>query len=80
MQDPNTSIVYIPRLGEVHEPCMIEECMYMYVYTPEFYLTGPLPLCKLQGCNRPSYMDPEGKVHDFCGRVHARLYEQQNGY
>ena len=34
-----------------------------------------LPTCKLSGCNRPCFKEPNGHVHDFCGRTHAREYQ-----
>ena len=36
-------------------------------------------VCKLPGCNLPRYVEPGGKMHDFCGITHAWLYEQKYG-
>ena len=33
--------------------------------------------CKLQGCIRLKYVEPGGRVHDFCGRTHANQYAMQ---
>jgi len=33
--------------------------------------------CKLQGCTMPKYVEPGGRVHDFCGRYHAQEYAKQ---
>ena len=34
---------------------------------------GP-PECKMPGCNQPCYVEDNGRVHDFCGKTHAREY------
>ena len=34
---------------------------------------GP-PECKMPGCNQPCYVENDGRVHEFCGRSHAREY------
>jgi len=28
-------------------------------------------MCKFPGCDKPCYVEPNGKVHDYCGRTHA---------
>jgi len=28
-------------------------------------------MCKLAGCNKRVYVEPSGKVHEFCRRQHA---------
>ena len=28
-------------------------------------------MCGLPGCTRPCFIEPDGRVHDFCGRTHA---------
>jgi hypothetical protein len=30
-----------------------------------------LPQCKLPGCSKSCYIEPNGHVHDFCCRTHA---------
>ena len=32
------------------------------------------PLCIYDGCSQPSFIDTSGRVHDYCGRTHARLH------
>ena len=33
--------------------------------------------CILQGCTKHKYVEPSGRVHDFCGRTHSREYAKQ---
>lgn len=36
------------------------------------------PVCRLDGCSRPRFEEPAtGRIHDFCGRSHARAFEEQ---
>ena len=30
--------------------------------------------CKLPGCNRRRFQEPDGKTHEFCGRTHVQEY------
>ena len=38
------------------------------------YLYQFFSLFELAGCNKPVYVEPSGKVHDFCGRRHAAAF------
>ena len=45
--------------------------------TPRYLPHTPIPIhtiCKLPGCQRPCYVEFDGRVHDFCGRTHAQQY------
>ena len=35
---------------------------------------GGGPHCKFPGCVKPCYREPNGRVHEFCGRTHAQQY------
>ena len=37
---------------------------------------GVVPTCKLPGCSKPCYVEKGGRVHDFCGKNHAALYQK----
>ena len=32
--------------------------------------------CIYPGCTRPVCVESDGKTHQFCGRTHARMYQQ----
>mmetsp|Transcript_14240 Transcript_14240/g.19845 ORF Transcript_14240/g.19845 Transcript_14240/m.19845 type:complete len:409 (-) Transcript_14240:21-1247(-) len=33
--------------------------------------------CQYPGCTKPVFVENNGKVHDYCGRTHAQLHQQQ---
>ena len=35
-----------------------------------FYPLGK-NVCSLPGCSKPCYVEPHGRIHDYCGRTHA---------
>ena len=35
------------------------------------------PICKMPGCNKQCFVENDGRVHDFCGKTHAREFERQ---
>ena len=37
---------------------------------------GAVPICKLPGCSKQCYVEKGGRVHDFCGKNHAALYQK----
>lgn len=37
----------------------------------------PTPVCRLTGCQRPCFLEPSGRLHDFCGITHARVFDNK---
>ena len=37
----------------------------------------PERVCSLAGCSRPCFLEPSGRVHDFCGLTHARAFDSK---
>ena len=38
------------------------------------YFDGGPPECKMPGCKQRCYVEDDGRVHEFCGRSHAKEY------
>ena len=36
-------------------------------------------VCSLPGCSKPCYVEPRGRIHDYCGRTHASEHAAMMG-
>ena len=49
-------------------------------HTPQPHPPTPTPrpkTCRYNRCQRPCYVERDGRVHDFCGRAHADQYRAE---
>lgn len=60
-------------IGNLHWPVAVFYCLLLLISAA----VPPDQQCKLTGCTRPRYVEPGGRVHDFCGRTHANQYATQ---
>jgi len=71
---------YRHRQNPVIEARSSLNCLLLLPVVSLLFLCAVVPpdqQCILQGCKRPKYVEPSGKVHDFCGRYHAQEYARQ---
>ena len=61
-------------IGNLHPSVAVFYCLCLVLISAA---VPPDQQCKLTGCTRPRYVEPGGRVHDFCGRTHANQYATQ---